>query len=153
MTNPPADIDIVERLSNLARFTQYGSNACALAVSAAAEIERLRREVETLRADRRVLAEEVKHGFIRHVKFGFFGVTQNDEQAAWAEKKRAVSATDATGRWEGGRRERTQSRAGTDAMIAEKVMGWEPLPIIHTDDFGPKSRAYRVPINGREKHV
>jgi len=39
-----------------------------------------------------------------------------------------------------------------DAMIAEKVMGWEPLPIIHTDDFGPKSRAYRVPINGREKH-
>jgi|SRR5882762_957377 len=97
MTNPPADIDIVERLSNLARFTQYGSNACALAVSAAAEIERLRREVETLRADRRVLAEEVEAWRSYDTLSSASWCTQNDEQAAWAEKKRAVSATDASG--------------------------------------------------------
>jgi len=54
-------------------------------------------ELDTLRADRRVLAEEVEAWRSYDTLSSASWCTQNDEQAAWAEKKRAVSATDASG--------------------------------------------------------
>jgi len=113
MTNPPADIDIVERQATSPDLLSMAAMPAPLPSLAAARSNACGGG-GNLRADRRVLAEEVEAWRSYDTLSSASWCTQNDEQAAWAEKKRAVfrhRRERGDGKGEGV--ERTQSRAGT----------------------------------------